>query len=96
MIESQSADRRADLECGTVRTYAYFFSHHQRRSISWGTDVLPLAAMRRSRLVEFLYHMQEAPFTMVHCLVYISKTFAQYHASSLPGDEVTASMLCPF
>jgi hypothetical protein len=44
MIESQRADRSADLECGTVTMYAYFFSHHKRYSTSWGTDVLLFAA----------------------------------------------------
>src|ERR1700722_1769898 len=39
-IESQGADRNTDLECGTVRMYAKFFSHHKHRSISWGTGVL--------------------------------------------------------
>jgi len=66
MIESQSADRSAGLECRTVRIYAYFFSHHKRRSIGSGTDVLPFADIRRSRLVEFLHYMQEAPFAKVH------------------------------
>jgi hypothetical protein len=89
MIESQSADQSADrgagLECRTMRIYARLLSHHERRSISWRTDVLPFAAMRRSRLVEFLHYTQETPFSKIHWLLYISKTLAQYDASSLPG-----------
>jgi hypothetical protein len=47
-----------------------FFLTTKRRSIRWGTDVLPFAAVRQNRLVEFLYHMQEAPLTKIHWLVY--------------------------
>jgi hypothetical protein len=100
MIQSQSADRSAGLESGIVRMSTYCFSHHKRRSTGWGTEVLPFAAMRRSRLVDLLYHMQESAFTKVHWSVYISKTVAQYHASSLPGiasrNEAPAFVLCPF
>jgi hypothetical protein len=70
MIESRSADRSADLECGTVRMYAYFFSHHKRRSINWGTDVLLFAAQDAKQTCGAPIHMQEAPFTKVHWLVY--------------------------
>ena len=59
-----------DLERGIVRMYAYFFLTTKRRSIRWGTDVLPFAAVRQNSLVEFLYHMQEAPLTKIHWLVY--------------------------
>jgi hypothetical protein len=74
MIESQSADQSADrsaaLECRPMRIYARLLFHHERRSISWRTDVLPFAAMRRSRLVEFLHYTQDAPFSEIHWLLY--------------------------
>jgi hypothetical protein len=44
MIEFHGGDRSAVPEHGTVRMYAYLFSHHKRRPTGWGTNILPLAA----------------------------------------------------
>jgi hypothetical protein len=70
MIESQSADRSADLECGTVRMYAYFLLTTSVARLAGERTFSFLPHRTRSRLVELLYHMQEAPFTKVHWLVY--------------------------
>jgi len=67
MIESRSAD----LEFGTVRMYAYFFSHHSVARSAREPTFSISPHRTRSRLVELLYRMQEAPFTKVHWLLYI-------------------------
>jgi len=62
MIESRSAG----LECGIVSMYAYFFSHHKRRSISWGTEVLLFTAQDAKQTCGAPIPNAGAPFTKVH------------------------------
>jgi hypothetical protein len=85
MIEFHGGDRSADPEHGTVRMYAYFFLTTSVARLAGERTFSLSPRRRRSRLVDLLYHMQESAFTKFHWFVYISKTVAQYHASSLPG-----------
>ena len=71
MNESRSADPSADLECRTVRMYAYFLSHHKRRSISWGTNVLHFAVQDAKQTRGAPIPHAGGPFTKVHWLLYI-------------------------
>jgi hypothetical protein len=66
MMESRSADRGADLECGTVRMYAYFFSHYKRRPISSRTEVLPFAPQNAKQTCGAPIPHAGGPFTKIH------------------------------